>query len=346
MPGDIRVVVLSGVRHGADYLPVLLSTPGVEVLAVIDEADQEDPIFARSSQLARQHGVPFHGELTLLGDLAPDLVLVCSEPVRHLSHAQAALQLGIPVVIDKPCATSSSQLQRLMTCERDSGTWVSVVNRLGVSGATRMRDAVASGELGMPLAMDVEFLSSLAHFDTSVGPARLVVDVGLSGGGELLNFFGYAADLLVDVLGLPARAVTAMTGNNFSDLHAEHGVEDSAVINVEFERGVNALVCIARVSHTPTGTPTSSIAVLHGSHGHFRVSDEEPAVRVVNADGSQLQTSDIAQRAFREVWTEAVSCVRTGSRPRWKLQDSAAAMEIVFAAQRSASGQRREVISV
>lgn len=332
---SVRVVMVSGVRHADDYIPLLEQQPGVEVVGLVDDIDPESPLHERSEGMARRFGLPFHDELQALQSCGADLAVICSEPTRHAHHAAAALGAGLHTIIDKPCAINREQLAMLGKAEAESGCWATVVNRLMAPSAQELRAAVTSGMIGLPLIINVEFIASGDHLMTSVGPAELVANPQYSGGGEIMNFMPYFADLVVDCLGLKPQRVHALSSTQFSDAHRRFGVEDCSVINVEFEREVSALATIARAARTPQGSPTSTVAQITGTHGYRKVSDEEPMLLLQNKQGTR-PPQDIAKKSLAAVFAEAIQAVKRGSRPRWTLQDSVAAMEIVLAAEESA----------
>lgn len=343
MINDVKVAVISGVRHADDYIGILSEIPGARVVGIVDEIQSGQSLHQRSPQLAQRLRLPYIDSFGGLDDLRPDLAVICTEPVRHAEAAIASLVRGIPTIIDKPCATVEDDLDKLLATARSSTTWATVINRLAAPSAKKLRAAVNEGTVGLPLIVNVEFVASGAHLATSVGPIELIIDPSISGGGELINFLPYVTDLLFDVLCLDAVRVAVLAGNNFSDGHKSFGVEDSVVVNIEFERGVTAVATVARAARTAQGSPTSCLSQLTGTHGYLKVSDEEPAI-VGRTSSGALFPDNISLSCLRQVFDEAVDCVRWGGQPRWTLESSARSMSMLFAARRSMeSGEWEEV---
>ena len=89
---------------------------GAEVVAVATSSADG------ARRAAERLGIPTAApsvEALLAMDL--DVVHVCSSNGAHLEHALAVLGAGIPVVCEKPLATSTADAARLAAAARDSG---------------------------------------------------------------------------------------------------------------------------------------------------------------------------------------------------------------------------------
>lgn len=152
----MRVLIASGVRHARDYVPMLKSMPGFEVIGCADTADS--PFAEDSAALAQATGIPL---LDLDEGLAAcDIALVCSEPTRHVDLAVRALDAGCHVIVDKPAATDSRDARRLRDAAERSRGLLTAVHRLYSPQIVRARRIVDSGAIGLPLAVDVEWLAA------------------------------------------------------------------------------------------------------------------------------------------------------------------------------------------
>ena len=333
----LRVAFLSGVRHATDYLRILGSDPRVEVVAVAEEATAPEWMRADSRRAADRAGVPYTEELDeLLGSGAVDLLVVCSEPTRHARLAARALRTGHHVLIDKPATTILEDALALERLSTQRGLVCAVVNRTHAPALRRLHGWVDAGHLGLPRHLDLEFLASGAHFATSVERPELVTDPALAGGGEMLNFLGYCTDAAYVLTGLETREVSAMTGSLFSPAHQAAGVEDTAVVTLEMERGVTATITIGRVSYAPGSSPTSSSVRVLGSHGHAEAEDDQPAVARFGPDGCTFLTQDAGQVAARAYLRHVVDAVLAGDSPDYTIVDARRTLTVIDAAYRSA----------
>ncbi len=333
----LRIGILSAVRHAADYLRILAQDDRVEIVAVAEEPSVPDWVRADSRAAAERAGVRYTEDVSeVLDPSRVDLVVVCSAPTRHARLALAALLAGIDVLVDKPVATTLDDADALLAAAERTGRVCAVVNRTHAPALRRTRAWVDAGHVGLPRHVDMEFFASGAHFSTSVERPELVVDPALSGGGEVLNFLGYCTDAIGYLTGLPVREVHALTGSLFSALHAEHGVEDSAVVSLLLDRGVTATVTLGRVPYAPGTTPTTSSLRLLGSHGHAVADDDKPAVDVFGPDGATALVADAGQVALERYLRHVVDALVAGEVPDYTVREAREAVAVIEAAYRSA----------
>lgn len=332
----LRIGVLSAVRHATDYLRILGTDDRVEVVAVAEEPTAPDWMRADSRAAADLAGVRYTEDVSeVLDPSLVDLVVVCSAPTRHARLALAALLAGIDVLVDKPVATTLDDADALVTAAERTGRVCAVVNRTHAPALRRTRAWVDAGHVGLPRHVDMELLASGAHFATSVERPELVVDPALSGGGEVLNFLGYCTDAVSYLTGLPVREVHAFTGALFSDLHAAHDVEDSAVVSLLLDRGVTATITLGRVPYAPGTTPTTSSLRLVGSHGHAVADDDKPAVDAFGPDGATALVADAGQVALERYLRHVVDALVAGEVPDYTVHEARQAVAVIDAAYRS-----------
>ena len=337
----LKVAFLSGVRHATDYLHLIGTDPRIEVVAVAEEATAPAWMRADSRHAAEGAGVPYTEALSeLLATGGVDLLVVCSEPTRHARLATLALEAGHHVLIDKPATTTLRDALALERLSAERGKVCAVVNRTHAPALRRLRGWVDAGHLGLPRHLDLEFLASGANFATSVERPELVIDPTLAGGGEMLNFLGYCTDAAYFLTGLEAREVSAMTGSLFSPAHQAAGVEDTAVVTLEMDRGVTATITLGRVSYAPGSSPTSSSVRILGSHGHAQADDEQPAVSRFGPAGCTLLTEDAGQLAARAYLRHVVDSLIDGVPPDYTITDARRTLTIIDAAYRSARTSR------
>lgn len=83
-----------------------------------------------------------------------DAVHLCTPPQTHLAITQDLLEAGVPVLIEKPVAMSSTEVDELIETRDRTGTPVSVVhNRLFLPYVQDALDRIASGEIGDVVAV-------------------------------------------------------------------------------------------------------------------------------------------------------------------------------------------------
>ena len=334
----VRIPVASGVRHAAGYLPILRRMPRVEIVGVLEDPASGARARDDSRSLADASGIAYLEDLTELERGDVDVVLVCSEPVRHARWAVAALEAGKHVIVDKPMAVTTEDATAVLMAARRAQRRLTVVNRLASPGLRRARGWIEAGQVGFPRHVSVDLLSNGSQFDTAVERGELVADPTLSGGGELRNFLGYAIDAIRYLTGCEVVSVHAEAGTWFFEPHRRFGVEDLGVVSLELDHGVTAAVLVGRVPQAPTsGGATSTVQVI-ASHGHLVVDDESPRLTVW-PQGEPMRYRPLSGVAatdlIRPVFDEFLAAIEKGVEPPYGPRDGWAVVATVDAAYRS-----------
>lgn len=335
----VRIVLLSGVRHAKEYAHLLATRDGVAVVAVWEDPTAAPWMVADSRRLAAELGVPLvcTGEPPGLEDF--DVAVVCSEPTRHAALADMALDTGLDVLVDKPVSTNAQAAHALADKAARLGKTLTVVSRVGTAATQRARAAIDAGQIGMPRHVDIEFLASGAHFATSVERPELVVNRDLSGGGEVMNFMGYAVDAIRYLSGCEITEIHCETATLFSDVHRAAGVEDVGIASLALTNGVTATITVGRVPSAPSSGPNASSIRVLGSHGHLSIDDERPSVRQFHTDGTSTTTvvgGGAVAAALTWTFEDFLTARATGRSPAYTAKDAAAAIEVISAAYNSA----------
>ena len=344
------LLILSGVRHAASYLPVFAARPDIRLVAIAEEADAPEWMHGDARRLADRHGIPAERDLARLDDPDVDLVLVCSEPVRHARLAERALAAGKHVIVDKPMATTLADADRLVEVTRNAPGRCTVMHRLFSPAIQRARAAVAAGHLGLIRNIDAEFLASDGLSGESVERPELVADPALSGGGEVMNFAVYPIGYLRYLTGAEIVEVHAEVGTFFFEPHHRHGVEDLAILSLWLEHGIVATVTVGRVPQAPAGGPLGSTLRLLGSHGHLTVDENRPVLEVWGRTEAERRKLPVGGNpggvAVATTIAEFLRDIREGRPPLFGVDDGRAIMAVIAAAYRSAAtGQPERVVS-
>lgn len=344
----LGLLVLSGVRHAASYLPLFAARPDVALRALCEEADAPAWAHRDTRALADRHGVPFLTDPdAALARADVDLVLVCSEPTRHARLAARALAAGKHVLVDKPMATTLEEAEALVAAAAGAPGKLTVVHRLFNPAIQRARRLIDAGHIGLVRAADVEFLASGVFFGTSVERPEFVANPALSGGGELLNFSVYPVDYLRYLTGAEVVEVFAEAGTFFFDAHRQFGVEDLGLLSLALEPGVVATLTVGRVPYAPTpGTGASTLRLI-GSHGHLTIDENRPELTIwstaTERRGRTIGGDAVQQTVGAEI-AAFLDDIRAGRDPLYGLADGWAAVATIAAAYASlATGQPARV---
>lgn len=343
------VVVLSAVRHAGSYLPVLQAIPGVRVISICEETDAPDWAHQDAAALGKQYDVPVADNVQETLDRPEvDLVLVCSEPVRHARLAMQALAAGKHVITDKPFATTLADASALRRATRTASGSLTMIHRLFSPPIQRARAAIDAGHVGLPRSVDLEWLASDGLSGETVERADLVADPALSGGGEIMNFLTYPISTIRYLTGAEIRSVYAEAGTFFFDPHRQHGVEDAAMLSLELDHGILATITVGRVPQAPAPGAVSANLRLIGSHGHLTLDESQPVLdawRPKERRGLPIG-GDSGQEAVRAVIHHAIDDLRAQRQPLFTAADGWATIAAIDAAYRSVTvGQPVDVQS-
>jgi predicted dehydrogenase len=190
--GIIGYGVAGRIFHGG----LLRRTPGAQVVAVVTRSAE------RRAEVAEDFpdAVCRDDVDDMLGADRLDLAVVASPTAYHVENALECLAFGVPVVMDKPMATTAEQARQTAT----TGVTVFQNRRWDSEFLTllRLRDA---GELGMVL----RFESRFERWRPTVSPGKWREELTPDkGGGTLLDLGSHLVDQAVQLLG-PVRAVYA-----------------------------------------------------------------------------------------------------------------------------------------
>jgi predicted dehydrogenase len=175
------------------HAPLLESAPEVDLLGVVTTSPE------RRALVQREH--PDVGTLHSLEELkaaGAEAVAISTPADTHSALTDAALDLGLAVVSDKPFAVDAAAARASVARAERLGLPLSPFqNRRWDSDFLTVRSLVGSGRLGTPTRLESRF----ERFDPDPGPPA-------SGGGALLDFGSHLVDQALVLLG-PVASVYA-----------------------------------------------------------------------------------------------------------------------------------------
>ncbi|WP_243689957.1 Gfo/Idh/MocA family protein, partial [Cronobacter sakazakii] len=195
---------------------------------------------------AERHAIRhvFTDVATLLAEVRPDVVSVCSPNRFHHEHVMQALAAGCHVMCEKPPAMTPEQADEMRQAARRSGKVLAYDFHHRFARDTQLlREQVASGTLG-----DVYVTNARALRRCGVPGWGVFTNKALQGGGPLIDIGIHMLDAALFVLGFPR--VACVTAHTFQKLGTtkssgqfgrwdpqQYTVEDALFATVEFASG-------------------------------------------------------------------------------------------------------------
>ncbi len=341
--GDLRIGLAGAGLIGLRHIAALDAVPGVRLAAVIDPAPA-----ARA--LAAERGLDWFASPD---DLRPGLLdgLILATPnALHLPGALAAIGLGLPVLVEKPLATTVAEARDLVEAAEARGVPVLTGHHRRhnplIAKAKAMIDA---GQLGRLVSVQAQFWLRKPdeYFDI---PWRRE-----PGAGPVLVNLIHDIDLLRHLMG-DVQAVQAVAG------HAARGfaVEDTAVILLEFANGALGTVNLSDTIPAPWSwemtaaenpaypATDQSCYLIGGSEGAL----ELPRLRLWRHEGRQgwweplaatTHPHDRADPLIRQI-AQFAAVIRGSEAPLVSGREGMKTLQVIEAVQRAAAEGRRVLI--
>lgn len=350
----LRVALIGyGLAGSVFHAPLIQATPGMVVAAVVTGAPE------RQQQIRHDlPGAEVFSDVEALWQQSSryDLVVVAAPNRAHAALGIAALQAGLPVVIDKPLASSLAEGEHLLRVSKETGKMLSVFqNRRWDNDFLTVRRLLASGILGTVIRYESRYeryrLAPRANAWRERGDPQ-------EGGGLLFDLGSHLIDQAMQLFGRPTQVYAEI------DLRRPHvTVDDDTFVSLHFVNGVRAHLWMNVVSRLPA--QRLRVSGLLGTYEKWGLDPQEEALRAgrrpgetdwgqeprerwgrlstdsagedgIHIDG-QIETVAGAYQTYYSLLAEAL---RSGGKPPVDAADSLAVLRIIAAAQQSAREQR------
>jgi len=181
--------------------------------------------------IAEQYNVPkvTTDYNTLLADPQIDAVLITASTNTHVEMSQAAAKAGKHIFCEKPISLDLEQIDETLAIVEKAGVKFQVgFNRRFDASFKRVREAVASGEIGEPHIMRI----------SSRDPAPPPIEYVKVSGGIFLDMTIHDFDMARYLIGDEVVEVYATGGVRVDPKIGEAGDIDTTVITLRFQNGV------------------------------------------------------------------------------------------------------------
>ncbi len=318
---------------GRNHLRVLSAREDVRVTAI---ADPDEPALAAAA--AATGAQPFASPLAMLAEAELDAVVIAAPTTAHLSIALAAIERGLPLLVEKPLAASAAEGSAIVLAARAAGV------PLQVGHVERFNPAVL--ELGRLL--DAGWLSAvyaIASRRAGPFPAR-IRDVGVT-----VDLATHDVDLLSWVARERPARVYAETARR---IHAEH--EDLLFGLLHFPSGATGMLDVNWL----TPVKRRQLVVV-GEEGMFELDYLTQRLTFTRAtdttnpklirgyaptfEGDVLELPVAASEPLAAELDSFIACVRGGGRPAVDGEDGLWAVAAAGALLASAAAHRPIVLA-
>lgn len=228
----MRVSVVGCGSVSRSHLRVLKDLKDIEISSVVDiNKDRADAV-------AEKYGCKAYYDFeTMISDDKPDSVHICTPHYLHVPMAVTALEKGINVLCEKPCAISQSSLTELRQAQDKSSAVFGVCfqNRY-IESVAAIKDIITDENYGRVLS-----IRALVHWcrEEDYYSDDWHGSLEKEGGGVTVNQAIHTQDLLRYLIDSDMVSVTAHTFNDH--LKGIIEVEDTVNALFTYDNGVTAL---------------------------------------------------------------------------------------------------------
>ena len=328
MSGLRAAIAGFGLAGEVFHAPLIDAVDGLEVASILTTNPER-----QAKAAAAYPGARVVEDMDALLDGAD--VFVNAAPNRaHVTLSLAVLERGIPVVVDKPLASSAAEGEQLVEAGGDRLTVFQ--NRRFDGDFMTLRRAIETGELGTVTRLESRF----ERFRPEVDKGWRELGDAAEGGGLLLDLGAHLVDQARELFGPPLTVYAELDRRR-----PGAQVEDDVFLALEHENGVRSHLWM------------SAVAPLHGPR--FRVSGTKAGFASDGLDPQEAQLAGgmrpgdpgygegpegILPGTYQRFYEGVVSWLREAAPPPVNPKDSLAGLRVLEAARRSA--ESRSVIEL
>jgi predicted dehydrogenase len=282
-----RVAIIGyGMAGAVFHAPLIASTPGMSVAGIVTSNPER--------QAHAQRDFPKATILSSAGQIwrepnLYDLVVVATPNRSHLPLGIAAMNAGLPVVIDKPITASVSNAEQLIATSERTGKLLTVFqNRRWDNDILTVRRL---------LDADLDLLGTITRFESRFERYRAAPREGAwrelpdeeEAGGLLFDLGSHLIDQAVQLFGLPTHIYAEVEKRRHGAL-----VDDDTFVALRFASGVNAHLWMSAV--TRIAGPRIRISGLRGTYEKWGLDPQEEALRTGMRPGDDGWGLELAEK--------------------------------------------------
>jgi predicted dehydrogenase len=274
----IRLAIIGTGHRAWAHLAILKSLTGFQVVALADPTPDNLDHAATLAPGAATYA-DYRKLLAERKDI--DAVVVITPSFLHAEATIAAFDRGLPVLCEKPMATTIEDANRMIEASRKAGKllYIGFQKRL-VPVTAKMHELAAAGEIGQIQMVSGNLFrgdwnpKSWKYTDPKTGTATNWRYLTHTEGSALLEDGIHEIDCLNWIIGGRVARVTASGGNN---VFKDRETVDHAATIIEYESGVKFSfeLCL----FAPNAGPQGRRMVLIGSQGVMYPENGRVAIR-------------------------------------------------------------------
>ena len=319
-------IILAGSSHWHTGMHLdAARAAGGEIIGVWDEDERHAKMFARSNSL------PSIGHFDDMLVAGADVILLMGHPRTVPGRARRIIEAGIPLILEKPAASSTETLAGLLELTRQGNAFVSVPlpNRFGPA-VVAFRKLQQNGRAGAV---------AHGHFRIINGPpgryaedgVAWIVDPEIGGGGALRNLGIHGIDAALNLATGRLSLRSACVGNRIHN----SPVEDYALLVLEDESG--ALFTVESGYTFASMRPGGDFEWRIVSANATLIDYGDKAICVTLDDGAAVElTPEPPATRYRLCMRDTLDRLTRNEPATISLDDYVAAMSLIDAAYRKA----------
>jgi predicted dehydrogenase len=320
----MRLGILSFAHlHAEAYVQNVRAMRGVELVGI---ADQDS---TRGQRFARDFAVDWFNSYDDLLAEQPDGVIICSENANHAGLVLKAAAAGVPVLCEKPIATTLEDAQAMIDACQQAAVQLMIAFPMRFNTPIQQAAQVmASGQLGQ-----IYGIKGVNQGECPRYHREWFVDKTLAGGGALMDHIVHLADVLRWTL--QSEVVEVFAEANHILYADEADVETGGMVMLTFANGVFASIDCSwnRPPYYPTWGGLAMEVVAE--KGLLTVDAFKQTATVYQHTLQRPTWAYWGSDANQAMIAEFVACIREGRAPAVSGQDGYKALEVVLAAYRS-----------
>lgn len=263
----LRVAIIGyGLAGSVFHAPLIASTPGMRVAAIVASNAQRQEHARRDFHNAAVYS---SADVLFSDPKQWDLVVVAAPNRAHVSLALSALKVGLPVVVDKPLASSHAEGARLVQAAREAGKMLTVFqNRRWDNDFLTLRRLITDDTLGKVVRLESRF----ERFRPEIRPQAWRENPAPEEGGGLL--FDLGAHLIDQ-----ARLLFGEPVSVYAEADARRDgaqVDDDTFVALRFAGGEVAHLWMSVIPRQPG--PRFRAVGMHGIYEKQGLDPQEDAL--------------------------------------------------------------------